>query len=84
MRDMIVVAMLAIGLVLIAVSASRADDRWQICEQRDGVWYPWITPHGHQAMPTSQSACAVDLASARMVAGPAPKLDCVKVSRARR
>lgn len=83
MRDMIVVAMLAVGLVLIAISASKAEDRWVLCERRDGVWHPWVTPKGFQALPTSQSACAVDLAGARSMF-PETKFDCLRVSRARR
>lgn len=84
MRNVIVVAMLSVGLVSIAFCAPRADDRWQVAEMRDGVWHPWVTPKGFMAMPVSQSACAIDLANARMVSGPNIKLDCVKVSRARR
>jgi hypothetical protein len=84
MRNVLIVAVMAAGLILIVVGASRADDLWQICEKRDGVWFPWVTPKGYPSLPVSQSACAVDLASARMVAGSNINLDCVKVSRARR
>lgn len=80
---MFIVSMLALGLVMIAVGASRADDRYQICEKRDGVWHPWVTPKGFMSRPQSQSACATDLANARMIA-PNLNLDCVQVSRARR
>lgn len=84
MRDIVVVAMLAIGLILIAVGASRADDQWQICYWENGAWYPWVTPRGFMSLPKSQSVCLLDLASARMVSNPNLKLDCVKVDRARR
>lgn len=84
MRNVIVVVMLAMGLVLIVVGASRADDSWQICYWENGSWHPWVSPRGYMALPRSQTVCLLDLANARNVVGPNIKLDCVKVNNAGR
>jgi len=81
MRDVIVVAMLAIGLVLIAFSASKAEDLWQVRQNMpDGSWAPWVSPKGHIAPEKSLTVCLIDLASARVVDRTA-KLDCRKVQK---
>ena len=62
-----VAAIVMLGLILFFSQRTRAD--WQIqMRGSDGIWVPWITTKGHIAKPvSSQSACMLDLANAKLV-----------------